>query len=178
MNKELLMKTFRYLKPEVIELSEVLGAEVKTYTEVNQTNSFILNCWGGYYEVPFDFIALNDHMLAGSLSSLYPDNEINYSLLHELAHWSGHSSRLSREMIVGIESRAYPVNQDVSTEEMTAQWGMYYLMLAMGFPEHEAFYARSRLEHNYPKADMIRAEQDGKILADYLMERAAKAKVA
>jgi len=81
-------------------------------------------------------------------------------------------------MIVGMESGAYSVNQDVSTEEMTAQWGMYYLMLALDFPEYEAVYARTRLEHNYPKADMVRAERDGKILVDYLMERAAKAKVA
>ena len=93
------------------------------------------------------------------------------TILHEMTHWTGHSSRLDRDISGGMWSESY------AREELVAEMGSAILQAHMGIPsidlENHASYIQSWASalkekdgHNY----LFRASSAAQKAVDYLME--------
>lgn len=125
------------LLPEVIDLCKRLNIVPKVFTEVLQARgqgSVSLDSLGQYCG-SYDEIALQDNPLIAPI-----DNKLRMSktMLHEIIHWTGHSSRLARIKIVKSES--YGPNGvmlpfecgEMAFEECIAELGAYRLAARLG----------------------------------------------
>ncbi|MDN7023608.1 DUF1738 domain-containing protein [Methanoculleus sp. FWC-SCC1] len=93
------------------------------------------------------------------------------AFFHELAHWTGHASRLDRPGITG------PIrfgSEQYSREELTAEMGAAFLCAMTGTDlpvlENQAAYIAGWLRHirDGSAADVIRAAADAQKAADFL----------
>ena len=95
------------------------------------------------------------------------------TLLHELTHWTGHSSRLKRDIYGGKHSTAY------AREELVAEIGSMFISCAAKIPQSEevfnnhASYVDGWLEciKNDPNA-IFKAAADANRAADYILTKA------
>jgi antirestriction protein ArdC len=101
--------------------------------------------------------------------SLFPDQRGFYSTaLHELGHWSGHSSRLNRDMAHKCDSPEY------AKEELRAELASYFVSARLGIPHdpgQHAAYISSWIEalskdHN----EIFRAAKDAERICEFVME--------
>ena len=94
-------------------------------------------------------------------------------LLHELTHWTGHSSRLKRNLTGGRSSQTY------AREELVAEMGSMFISCAAKIPQSEevfqnhASYVDGWLEciKNDPNA-IFKAAADANRAADYILKNA------
>jgi hypothetical protein len=115
------------VNPKVKEFVDAAGAKVISLedydvliggmTKNDKTRLFLS---GGFYNPTHDLIIIN--LARENLGGL------NRTVLHELGHWSGHSTRLSRKVVVAGEKRDKNCTvADFDTEEITAEMIAYYL---------------------------------------------------
>lgn len=150
----------------IVNLIANCGAIVMDYNEVMRRgipmgfHSFFA---AGFYDPRLDFIGIN------LLENGVP---FDFVAMHELIHWSGHSSRLNRRMIAMTQNAmdGFVISDlDRHTEEATAIWGMYYLAVGLGFDERVCAFERDKQMQYYPIADLTQAKQDAEIAANYLL---------
>lgn len=87
--------------------------------------------------------------------------------LHELGHWTGHASRLARDLTGSFGSEAY------AREELRAQMTSLFLSAELGVPfnpERHAAYQRSWVKVlKEDKHEIFRAARDAEKIADYVV---------
>lgn len=90
--------------------------------------------------------------------------------LHELAHWSGHSSRLNRDLSGEFGSESY------AREELRAQMASLYLSAELGVPfnpeRHAAYQSSWVAALKADKNEIFRAARDAEIIADHIKDLA------
>lgn len=90
--------------------------------------------------------------------------------LHELGHWTGHSSRLNRDLTGSFGSASY------AREELRAQMASLFLSAELGVPfnpERHAAYQGSWVKAlREDKNEIFRAAKDAEGIADYLVDLA------
>ncbi|HEV7380565.1 MAG TPA: zincin-like metallopeptidase domain-containing protein [Dyadobacter sp.] len=88
--------------------------------------------------------------------------------MHELAHWSGHESRLNRDLTGSFGSESY------AKEELRAQMASLYLSAETGVPfnpDRHASYQNSWLQVlQNDKNEFFRAAKDAEVIADYILD--------
>ena len=139
-------------RPEFVDLTEAesfvaaTGAKIVHSGETKREQAF--------YVPSKDYINMPD-------KALFDDREGYYStLLHELAHWSGHESRLDRELNTGrFGNEAYAVEELVA--ELASTFLSAHLGVHQGFRANHAKYLKSWLVvlKNDSKALMTAASQ-------------------
>lgn len=100
---------------------------------------------------------------------LFPSAMMYYATaLHELGHWTGHSSRIGRDLANTFGS------QDYAREELRAELSSFFLSARIGIPHdpgQHAAYIDSwikvlREDHN----EIFRAAKDAEQIAEYVLE--------
>ncbi len=93
--------------------------------------------------------------------------------LHELAHWTGHESRMNREMSTDKTSRSY------AREELRAELASTFLSLDLGIPlnpESHAAYLQSWIEDlKADKMAIFKAATDARKIVGYIKRLAPEA---
>lgn len=94
-------------------------------------------------------------------------------LLHEIVHWTGHSSRLHRDWFkIAVEGHSVPSLYETDQEEAIAQIGMHKLSKYLGMDMQKAeLYLRNYL-NKYPLADLERAEVEAEKALQYIVDLA------
>ncbi len=100
---------------------------------------------------------------------LFPSAKAYYATaLHELGHWTGHQSRLSRDLINQFGSQEY------AREELRAELSSFFLSVRIGIPhdpgQHAAYIGSwiqaLREDHN----EIFRAAKDAEQIAEFLLQ--------
>ena len=114
-----------------------------------------------FYQPAGDFIQLPPEQ-AFSSEEAYAS-----TVLHELAHWTGHKSRLDRKF--GVKGK-----EEYAREELRAELASVFLCAELGFAadlEQHASYLNSwiaRLKHD--KFEIFRASSDAQRITDYILD--------
>ena len=87
--------------------------------------------------------------------------------MHELGHWTGHESRLARDLTGGFGSESY------AKEELRAQMASLYLSADTGVPfnpqNHAAYQASWIKVLKNDKNEIFKAAKDAELIADYVI---------
>jgi antirestriction protein ArdC len=132
--------------------------------EVILRNSAAVVRYGGeraFYSPGTDHIQLPpDHAFIGPA-------EWAATLLHELSHWSGHSSRLNRDLKNRFGSEAY------AAEERRAELSSVFIGAEVGLPcdipNHASYLASWITALKADKREIFRAASDAQKIADYVL---------
>lgn len=116
---------------------------------------------GAYYSPALDEI----HLPA---REAFPEPLDYYEVaLHELAHWSGHASRLGRDLTGGFGSPSY------AREELRAQMASLFMSAELGVPfnpeRHAAYQASWVKALQDDKHEIFRAARDAEAMADFVV---------
>jgi putative DNA primase/helicase len=100
--------------------------------------------------------------------SQFPDATAYYSTsLHELGHWTGHKSRLDRDLAHPFGSEGY------AKEELRAELASYFLADRLGIPHdpgQHAAYVKSWIQAlREDKNEILRAARDAEKITDYVL---------
>jgi antirestriction protein ArdC len=157
--------------PKVKELVDSLGIRVRTVSEfeviAGETYPWTA---AGLYSPPFDIIACAE--------------ESDYTLLHEIIHWSGHPSRLDRE-VVGKLSQASRTDiirkivsfEDITNEEAIANLGMFLLAKHLGLNLKDAHYEKtSRLMYMHYDNEFCERQADKAV--EFILNQVSQSQVA
>lgn len=119
----------------------------------------------GLYNPQLDLIAINNWSSAATCS-----NKLKETILHELGHRSGHSTRLARKAIVVMERVRWPTEQELSLEECIAQYSCYYMAMRLGYDPSYFTFALAQYLTLYPSVDLSLASLKGMEAANYVLE--------
>lgn len=102
--------------------------------------------------------------------SAFPSPEHYYgTALHELAHWTGHPSRLNR-----FHLEAGKVNQWAAREELRAELASFMISTATGIPHdpssHAAYIAEWVRELRNDCNEIFKAAHDAETITNYLLK--------
>ena len=91
---------------------------------------------------------------------------------HEHAHWTGHPSRLARDLVGRFGSDAYP------TEELVAELSAAFTSASLGIsaalrPDHAAYLSSSLRALRADSSAIFTAASKAQTATDYLFEHAA-----
>ena len=86
------------------------------------------------------YVPANDEIVMPARSRFKSTDGYAATLLHELAHWTGHTNRLDRQLSTRFGTRAY------AAEELIAELGSAFVMAGLGLastphPNHAAYIA-------------------------------------
>lgn len=81
---------------------------------------------GAYYAPELDYIGMPAREMFTSTATSAREEAYYSTLLHELAHWSGHKTRLARDLNNRFGSQAY------AAEELVAEMGAAFLCAELG----------------------------------------------
>lgn len=117
------------------------------------------------------FNVTEDHIRLPAFDAFESEERYFATALHELVHWTGHESRLGREMAGGPETEAY------AFEELVAEMGAAFLCARLGVPSidrHAGAYLKYWMAvGRQDKRAFARAASLAQKAADYLLELAA-----
>ena len=117
-----------------------------------------------YYIPSRDEIHLPNRLTFSSLSGFWG------TAMHELAHWTGHESRLNRAIENNFGNRAY------AREELVAEVSSWLLAVSLGTPhepQNSASYLASWVSDFKDKPrELYRAISQAQKVVDYLLETA------
>lgn len=140
------------------DIATRLGVEVVSVQEyANEYDGFIPSGAGGGYD------CWNDIVIMPSVEDAHflympQGHDSNFTLLHEIIHWTGHADRSGRSvMSEGCESRV-----DNATEEMTAQLGAQMLAEIMGYKLERCKEVTESYLRSYSYGDLEKATEDAK----------------
>lgn len=102
----------------------------------------------------------------------FPDQTAYYGIaLHELAHWTGHESRLNRD---GITGRHAFGSEGYAREELRAEMASLFMQAELGVPHdinrHAAYVDSWIAVLKKDKNELFRAAKDAGQAADYVLE--------
>jgi antirestriction protein ArdC len=122
-----------------------------------------------YYSPTLDTIHLPDRDRFVSTGAFYA------TALHELGHWTGHSSRLNRDLTGAFGTELY------AREELRAEMSSMYLCSDLGLPSYPtqaAAYLQSWITilRKEPNA-LYQAARDAHLMADYVVELSPEFKI-
>jgi hypothetical protein len=158
---------------KVQHLIDACGANVLSLKQYEE-KGFHPNSWeissAGWFSISNNHIVINGNGKLPGISDLV--------VLHELTHWTGTESRLSRACIVQMEqvvktgdSYFMPNKTSRQIEEIVAMWGMYYLAVALCLNEMQA---RNECDTYISKhmglLNVDQCEIDGKRAAEWLLK--------
>ena len=121
-----------------------------------------------FYAPQPDFIQMPEKSAFKGTKDSSPEQSYYSTMMHELTHWTGHSSRLDRKLISRFGSNAY------AFEELIAETGAAFLCAMLGLekqptPDH-AKYLNNWLEVlKQDKRAMIKAFGQAQKAADYIL---------
>lgn len=121
-----------------------------------------------FYAPQPDFIQMPEKSAFKGTKDSTPEQSYYSTMLHELTHWTGHSSRLNRKLISRFGSNAY------AFEELIAETGAAFLCAMLGLekqptPDH-AKYLNNWLEVlKQDKRAMIKAFGQAQKAADFIL---------
>lgn len=149
--------TFQYTHEETMELAEAVlqksGAKIQ---HISSDRAF--------YEKNSDIITLPPKGAFPTLAGYYA------TALHELAHWTGHESRLHRNMSGDQTSQQY------AREELRAELASVYLAMELGVPVNttqNAAYVQSWIQNlKEDKKEIFNAMNDAMKITSYIKELA------
>jgi len=114
-----------------------------------------------YYSPSSDSIHLPPRSSFGTEKDYYG------TALHELGHWTGHQSRLNRDLSGGFGTEKY------AREELRAEIGSFFLAVETGIPHdpgRHASYVDSWISAlTKDPNEIFRASRDAGLIADYVM---------
>ena len=117
-----------------------------------------------YYVPPRDEIHLPNRRTFSSLSGFWG------TAMHELSHWTGHESRLNRDMCHSFGSQKY------AREELVAEVSSWLLAVTLGTPhtpQNSASYLASWVRDFKDKPrELYSAISQAQKVVDYLLETA------
>lgn len=161
------------LKPQIEALIGRLNIrwiEPSVYTKY--TGSVFRHLAQGTYHVDTDSISVKANRRPGG-------RDENYVFLHELTHWTGHESRLKRDIMVTHYVTREEMEIACDQEEATAELGAYLLCPYFGLDQVAALSVMLDYVANYPKADLVLARKDAEEAVFYVLsllnEQTAKA---
>lgn len=99
----------------------------------------------------------------------FPTEAAYYSTaMHELGHWTGHESRLNRDLTGGFGS------QDYAKEELRAELSSYFLADKLGIPhdpgQHAAYVGSWIKVLKEDKNEIFRAAKDAEKITEYVLQ--------
>jgi len=163
-----------HINTKILEIVTSLGIKVYwSYAELasvtGSLDPFVSMC-AGFYDSVNDFIAMNENA----------SQNHNLVLLHEIGHWSGHSSRLARSAIILKDGFNKPISHNTSpnyfalyhNEEGIAQYCMYYLALALNIDINEAHVFLKTYNNSYGLIDDAYCAREGLKAAEYILKLA------
>jgi antirestriction protein ArdC len=114
------------------------------------------------------FSPVTDHIQMPPLHAFHTATGFASTLLHELGHWSGATSRLNRDLRNRFGSHDY------AREELRAELASAFLCAELGIPDcdfsNNTAYLASWLEKlRSDKKEIFRAAADAQKIADYLL---------
>jgi antirestriction protein ArdC len=128
------------------------------------TNSKAVVRFGGdraFYSPAHDYIQLPEP------DSFHSPQAFAATALHEAGHWSGHASRLSRDLTGRFGSAAY------AQEELRAELASVFIGAELGLPcdipNHASYVASWAQKLKEDKREIFRAAADAQRIADYLL---------
>ena len=98
----------------------------------------------------------------------FPSDEAYYgTALHELGHWTGHSSRLNRDLLNRFGSEGY------AREELRAELSSLFMAERLGVPhdpgQHAAYVGSWIKALKEDKNEIFRASRDAEMITEFLM---------
>lgn len=170
---KIIRKEFEVYHTSEIEGITPLTTRVRKRVISNQEiESIIYNAsvrifFGGdraYYDPSNDTITIPKH-------ESFIDTEAYYStLLHEMSHWTGHSSRLNRPSTFNRKSASYAFEEliaEISTMFLSAETGLD--QTPKHFDNHAAYVASWISLLKYDRDAIFKAVQEAKKAADYIL---------
>ncbi len=165
------------LQAPVLELLEKLNPKLISLQELSFHMQFQFMESQMAYDYADDYIIWNSEFKRPDNYPAAYDCDPNISVLHELGHWTMHHTRLGRMSADPTLAMISAMDRNFRcTEEMTAQYSMYYLGQHLGLEED---FLRRNLD-TYVEAWSGRggnrelAMSQGRASADYLIDLAAK----
>lgn len=108
-----------------------------------------------------------DQIFMPDKSTFKSDAHYYAALLHELAHWTGHESRLNRPFSFDRESEAY------AREELRAEMASAMLSMQLGIPagseNHEGYVAAYLKMLRDDKKEVFRAAKDAETISRFIL---------
>ncbi len=149
----------------VRKVFEALGVKLMSMHELSyKMEKAIPESYQGCYWADEDTIILKD--------SRSETGDLNTVALHELLHWTGHYTRLSRAAIqLSCPDR---FSFSYHTEEAAAQLGMHKLAKWLGVSEENIDYYLNNYLEAYPFADLHIAEMQAEQAVRWIKEAYSK----
>src|SRR5665213_2677616 len=158
------MRKLNDASPVVLDLIKDLGIKVFAYSQVPIEDScfhYAMRDVCGYYNQMTDYIAFNEIVSAEYAC-------LNELLLHEIAHWTGHISRLARKALINSQRNILCTEKQIFEEEAIAQYGMYKLAIWLGLDKIEYRYKRDRYLVNWISLyDQEKVEKESERILEY-----------
>ncbi len=99
-----------------------------------------------------------------------------FTLLHELTHWAAHHERTNQSPLNNVSYSGMSMSsipeRTLHTEEMTAQWGAYFLSVRLGLPEVYAKNCVDSYRRYWNNANEGTAIEQAKIRTEYILKKA------
>lgn len=155
---------------EVLNLIDQCQAKVLNYSEIKTLGWIDIESYG-FYNFLSDYIAIGPKAIVKTKSDL------DMTILHELVHWTSHTSRLNRD-IINLIGTVWLTSKKIHTEEAVAHYGMVLLTKELGiwsefFDAELEIYLATLINRDDAKAR--RKAQDA---VNYIMNLVQLAKVA
>lgn len=145
--------------------------DTKEFEKIERAEKILKNSGAVINEIPQNraFYNMNTDTITLPIRSQFKSAEGFYdAAFHELGHWTGHKSRLNREMIGRFGS------PDYAREELRAELASFFLSASLGIPhdsENHKAYIQSWIKalRNDPR-EIYRAAQDAKRINEYILK--------
>jgi len=164
------MVTLNDANPRVLELIRNLNIRLLSFAECSLSgitiDPYIWQNSNGFYECHDDFIAFN-HTPKSNIQDL------NSCILHEIAHWSGHPTRLNRKAIeAGANLAIYELDLHIiHTEEVIAQLGMFKLACYLGLNIEKYLEMTNLYIQRYFMANRLEADIESTKALGFIIDR-------
>lgn len=152
-----LQEALQLLKAEFVEHDNVLGLTGKCLN---------LFADGSY---------LPDHDIISVRTIFGDESRLDSTLMHELIHWTGHSTRCARPTVMRASQGIPPTHLERVAEEAVAEIGSGVLGEALGVKSMAAFNLQAFLYEN-PAANTPEAQAEAKRAVSFILEALAAAK--
>lgn len=156
---------------EGLDREIVIIDDTKEFNKIERAEKILKNSGADIHELPQNraFYSLATDSITLPLRSQFKTETGFYdTAFHELGHWTGHKSRLNREMIGRFGS------PDYAREELRAELASFFLSASLGIPHnsdnHKA-YIQSWIKalENDPR-EIYRAAQDAKRINEFILK--------
>lgn len=156
---------------EGLDREIVIIDDTKEFKQIERAEKILKNSGAVIHELPQNraFYSLATDSITLPLRSQFK-TEVGFydTAFHELGHWTGHKTRLNREMIGRFGS------PDYAREELRAELASFFLSASLGIPHnsdnHKA-YIQSWIKalENDPR-EIYRAAQDAKRINEFILK--------